>query len=91
MSTMEINYGEIRELTDEEIDMVSGGWDTQAAINGAYIGGVAGGVGGAITGAIAGPAAAAGFVGGFIGGAITGFIAGGLSDLSNQKVANTQL
>ena len=43
MSTMEINHGEIRELTEEEIDMVSGGWDTQAAINGAYIGGVAGG------------------------------------------------
>lgn len=71
------------ELTESEIDLVSGGIDWtevgQAAFVGLVSGGIGGAVGGAAVGALAGgvgaaPGAFTGFVGGAIGGAVTGAI-----------------
>jgi hypothetical protein len=70
---------EFRELTADELDMVAGGWDTSAAMNGAWSGAIATGIAGGISGAVLGPAASFGFGVGFIAGGIGGFIAGGLS------------
>ncbi|OWQ83136.1 hypothetical protein CDN99_26980 [Roseateles aquatilis] len=78
MTTMDITPGEFRELTADEIDLVSGGWNMEAAIVGGWTGAISTGIAGGIGGAVAGPGAGVGFALGFIGGGIGGFIAGGM-------------
>ncbi|WP_423597313.1 hypothetical protein [Roseateles sp. MS654] len=88
MSTMELSRDGIQELTPDEIDLVAGGWDMNAAVSSAWTGAISTGIAGGITGAVLGPAAGFGFGVGFIAGGIGGFIAGGLA--GEPKVCNAQ-